>query len=347
MTAPIPELPMRSPLLLFGVAALFLALAKAPSFAQKKPLVVEPPPESPSLEPEVQKAWRDLGAEPLWSGRLRGLFAVPSKRKDGLIDSTPAFVFSRPMKGDLTKTPQPNVSFAVIADGTASMAPAQIAQLKTMTNLVRLAVAAPAVAKPAPGVIPGLGDLNSLEHLAVTAPQGDDVLVDQEIYRLPKLRTLQLTGGRYTEKGLAKIAAMNTIECLSLQFVPLTDAGFQRISRITRLKVLSVTSTGDAKGSRITKEAAEAIAQCPNLEELHLRSAGVSKDALRTISGMHQLKSLSLESETVPDAELDDLYTIKSLRYLNLTNSKISPAGLKSLAMARGARTNLTIIGPK
>lgn len=158
----------------------------------------------------------------------------------------------------------------------------------------------------------GLAHLESLKKLVwlslASSPAQDSQLTDAGLDHLGELRDLRflhLGGTKVTDRGLAKLVALNNVEWLGLGFTyeGITDEGLAIISE-----------------------------QFPKLQTLGLLYTSVTDDGLRHLRGLASLEQLDLSFTKIQGGELNQLARLPKLKWLGLGGPKITDASLAKLA---------------
>jgi hypothetical protein len=175
-----------------------------------------------------------------------------------------------------------------------------------------------------------------------------------------RLRTLNLSGARLTDKGLALLEGLTALEAIDLTGTGVTDAGLQRLRNLKRLKLLIVAQT------KVTGSGLAGLAMRDSLEGLHLNATAVTDAGLAELAGYKNLRrmtllethvsdaglrslgeldleALDLGSPNVADPGMDHLKKCSRLGILTLWGTQVTPRGLKKL---QGLPiTGLTLVG--
>jgi hypothetical protein len=120
-----------------------------------------------------------------------------------------------------------------------------------------------------------LADAPSLEHINLSngSKPADTIPEDQLVHlaRLPKLRFLQLSSIKTTDRGAKMLCQLPAVEELWLDrsCAHLTDAGLQDLARIERLTRLGA-------GGTFTRQGLDALARAKQLDYVILSTAGIS-----------------------------------------------------------------------
>jgi hypothetical protein len=123
--------------------------------------------------------------------------------------------------------------------------------------------------------------------------------------RLNRLEFLDLgwtlPGGGITAKGLARLAGLERLTCLNLDFATLAPGGLRALPAFPRLRELSVKRTTTAD------------------------------DDLPSVARLPRLRVLALDGTTVGDAGLQTLAACRSLRAVSLGGTNVTAEGVRRL----------------
>jgi hypothetical protein len=135
----------------------------------------------------------------------------------------------------------------------------------------------------------GMGSTAAV-HIAHTFPRLRKLYIDNssigdlgviELARMPALQTLTLNGTRVTDKGLAAVPHLKTLEELQLSF-DITDHSAKILSRCKGLRVLRLFHT------KVTDRGLQDLGTLPALRELELRgNTGITNQALSAFINAH------------------------------------------------------------
>ncbi|MDB5391919.1 MAG: hypothetical protein JWM11_7565, partial [Planctomycetaceae bacterium] len=174
------------------------------------------------------------------------------------------------------------------------------------------------------------------------------------IKKFPYLKSLTLTRGQATDKGLESLKGLAHLEfvCL-LSAWGLTDSGMAHVAALPRL-----TRFCTDRAEQLTDETLRQFGHATNLRDLvidggrfsdiglqHLKSLKTLKNlrigsaeplitdqGLAELAGHVTLESLSLENTKITDAGLKHLHGMLQLTELDLSGSEVTPAGLAGLS---------------
>jgi hypothetical protein len=136
---------------------------------------------------------------------------------------------------------------------------------------------------------------------------------------LAKLRLLSLhRADKITDKGLAYIGSLTTLQVLDLYHTKITDAGMEHVERLQQLQRLSVHETA------LTDAGLSHLANLKELTALNLSGTRVSDRGLVHLAGLAKLGWLQLRNTAVTDEGLRHLRGLTALHELYLDSDKIS-----------------------
>ena len=238
-----------------------------------------------------------------------------------------------------------------------------IIHLKKMRSLKKLDIASSQVTDRG---LEYLAQIKTLEHLEL--PQRDQRITDiglAHLGQLPNLKHLAVSEMHYafpnmnkewyTDKGLAELAKCRLLEDLSIGSIGITDAGIERIAKLTNLKKLhlfgcvNVTDAGLAKLTSLKSlkdldisRANTTIAGVNQLNSLtnltRLDVFGLKRDgSTLDISGLTNLENVSLwfsseAGDAFTDADLVCLADLKRLKWLQIGPRHFTDRGIAYLA---------------
>jgi len=165
--------------------------------------------------------------------------------------------------------------------------------------------------------------------------------LSEHLRRLPKLRWLELRNSRVTDRGLACVSELRTLERLYVRNyvdentppISVTDAGFVHFRNLSRLTTLTLTN-GDITGTGLKH-----VVGFPNLKLVDLRNTKLTDDALSHLSSQKRLKSLILSHTPITNAGLRHLQPLTGLEELFLFDTKVTDVGMEILPAMKNLRT--------
>lgn len=224
--------------------------------------------------------------------------------------------------------------------------------------------------KPTAEVISQLGQQTMLRELDLTGSPVDPIIANA-LSGLSHLQSINLDGTAAGDSAAAALSALS-VEVLSLNGTPLTDAGLQEIGKIKTLKELSVAKTQvtgvgfralknaklvklNASSTRFGVDGLINLRGMKSLEELHLFAAGiVEQPKAKVFTTMPNLRVLNLSSNTISGPGMHQLFKgLKNLEELHLDSTQVDDNGLAALITCRKlklvnvGRTRCTLLGAK
>ncbi len=159
--------------------------------------------------------------------------------------------------------------------------------------------------------------------------------------QLPRLRTIRFSGGGIGDAQLQDVAAAPVVQNLFLGEVVVTEKGLAHLREVKTLELLSVQS------SKVTADGVKALVGIENLKSLTLSATALGPGGFRLLGGMTGLEYLNLESTRATDADVAHLAALAKLTHLDLGyNPGVTDAGLQHLTGLRRL-TGLRLYGTK
>lgn len=192
---------------------------------------------------------------------------------------------------------------------------------------------------------PARGFFDEVETLDLYDPADADLA---PLAAFTRLRSLQVSGNRISDKGLEAIARLPSLEDLSLALdvrgspvlgrpvsalviadSDITAAGLARLRQLPRLKTLSLPGS-------ITDAGLREISALTKLEKLWIISLGdrptvwprLTASGTAHLGKLKMLRELHLSYMPLDDSELAFIESLTRLEYLDLNQTKIADAGL-------------------
>lgn len=173
----------------------------------------------------------------------------------------------------------------------------------------------------------GLVHLNELKSLRTLHVRECRLVTDKILARLKELGSLEdltLSGTRVTDAGMTDLTGLPHLKRLWLQGTPVTDAGVARLKDLKTVQWLALPS-------RMTDAGLPSIGGMKSLRILWLDGDRITDAGLARLEGLTGLEYLSLPPG-VTDAGLVHLEKLPHLRRLELGKTKVTDAGLAQLA---------------
>ena len=145
----------------------------------------------------------------------------------------------------------------------------------------------------------------------------------------PRLRDLNLSETRATDRGLAHLARLPKLRELSLRGTAVTDRGVAHLAALKQLKSLLLGET------KITGLAFGRFPDNARLERLDLGDTAVDDAGVKHIARFTRLDSLWLSNTLLTDPGIEHLARLKRLTVLDLDGTRISDASVPHLAKLR------------
>lgn len=175
-------------------------------------------------------------------------------------------------------------------------------------------------------VLAGKSDTLDLSGVTVTdddlAPLADRS-TSHEQAAVP--REVRLGPSRLTERGIARLAAIDSLETLVLGETRLDDAGAAHLAPLPKLRVLNVPL------AEITDAGLASLAKMQSLELLRVGSPKVTDAGLAALADHPSLRQLIIVDTPLTDAVLEHVRRMPKLESLYLFNTKISDEALAEL----------------
>jgi hypothetical protein len=162
---------------------------------------------------------------------------------------------------------------------------------------------------------------------------GDPPVVREEIPRFESLESFTLGIG--PEDRFDKVAALSK-NLKHLRMASSTRPSPEQLAKVGEMRSLErLVLNGPDK-----KVALRGIANLVNLEELELRSVGITDNDLAPLLSLPRLKALNFQGNRISDAGLKALAGIRTLKTLVVSGTTITPRGI---AEVRALRPDLKI----
>ncbi|WP_442481720.1 redoxin domain-containing protein [Aeoliella sp. SH292] len=191
---------------------------------------------------------------------------------------------------------------------------------------------------------------------------GDLELSNAGVNALTKLASLQKLSisGNCDDSCMASIAAMPSLEELSIQHTRVTDEGFAQMAKSATLQQIQIT------GNRMTTRCIETLATMPGLQRVGLMNVDprvdgepiwkqleslsfvktelwlcecppLGQEDMAKLANFRDLASLRIDGgQALTDADLRHIQHLDKLKYLEITSSVVTDEGLKSIGSLSG-----------
>jgi hypothetical protein len=153
----------------------------------------------------------------------------------------------------------------------------------------------------------------------------------EKLRELTELEDLNLGGcvSRVTDRGLAVLGQIKSLDRLNLDGAGITDEGVARLRPLSGLSVLSLSSTG------ITDRGLESLREMHRFQRLYLNHTAVT-DAVALMPGKcwPLLRILELDSTGIDDAGLMNLKDCLALTALSVRDTAVTSDGIARFRQA-------------
>ncbi len=149
---------------------------------------------------------------------------------------------------------------------------------------------------------------DTLRELTLRRTVSDEGL--SAVARFTHLRTLTISGPNATDKGIAELGNLRSLESLNAAYTTIKGAGLQHLTALKR---------ADFENAGITSEGIRSFAGLVELEYLGLNGTRIDGDALTHLRGLRTLVRLDARRTKIGNESLRDLDSLHSLEHLDLT----------------------------
>jgi Leucine-rich repeat (LRR) protein len=153
-------------------------------------------------------------------------------------------------------------------------------------------------------------DIISLEELVLPYDITDAGV--EHLSTMASLKKINLGGHGITDKSMARLAQMKSLERLEILSNNVTDAGMEKLSHCPNLKSLKLT------GTPITDEGLPHLTKIKTLNKLDLNSTQVTGKGLAVLKALPQLTEFSFLIGNLGEDATSNIGQIKTLTYLSL-----------------------------
>jgi hypothetical protein len=148
----------------------------------------------------------------------------------------------------------------------------------------------------------------------------------QQIAKLRRLSTANLSRTEITDDQLACLENMNHLSNLLISGATISDAGIAHLASLPALQHLEVCNT------KVTDAGMSDIAKISSIAVLSLSGTGITNQGIKQISHMPNINWLIIENTKVTDEGLPYLETLPELKRLTISkNMNISDEALEKL----------------
>jgi internalin A len=154
----------------------------------------------------------------------------------------------------------------------------------------------------------------------------------RSISKATGLRVLDVSGNRFTARGLADITKLANLEELNLSFTSINDASMDQVVKLKHLTYLNVSNTN------VTQTGIIDLAKLPALTKLHIAGNDIGDEALHQIARLKVLKVLNAAATRVSCKSYHDVSGLVNLDTLNLSATNLTEQSLKPLSTLKNLK---------
>jgi hypothetical protein len=151
----------------------------------------------------------------------------------------------------------------------------------------------------------------------------------EQLLRSRQLEECVLIGCELPKNGIAFLGSQTSMKWLDLSFMPLMDSHCQTLAALTTLERLSLESTS------ISSDGLLHLANLSKLTELDLSDTKVDDQAVALIAKLPALETLWLTETQITDQGLIALEKMNSLKFVQVDGSRITKDGWKAFLQKR------------
>ena len=217
----------------------------------------------------------------------------------------------------LTKLKRLDLQFTKVTEAGVKM-------LQTSLPMCRIKVTKPDIwalekSKPAASQAEIVAEVKKLRATVsyYTTLRGDKLVTGVSVY-----------SGKFTDAGVAKLAALKHLRRIALHNTQITDAGLAHLKGLSYLQSLGIG------GTKVTSQGLRHLKGLTQLNALTLTGTKVTDPGLGHLSSLGNLERLFLGDTKVTDQGLTHLKGLKKLRWLSLRKSKVTGRGVQELKTA-------------
>lgn len=157
------------------------------------------------------------------------------------------------------------------------------------------------------------------------------VLLGDDLYRRATVAQLG-NGAELDQSGptslIATLKEFKHVESLSCHSKNLTDSGVGRLTELSQLRKLTLSSP------RITNVGLIDLLEFENLQSLNLSDTSITDSGIRTVARQKHLRELDLSATDISDAGLAHLSTLNNLTILKLGGTLVTNSGKQAIQQA-------------
>ena len=138
-----------------------------------------------------------------------------------------------------------------------------------------------------------------------------------------QLVELDAGGSPVNDEGLLALCAARGLEKLTLRAATITDAGFQPVAQLLKLKELNLAEIPGLTGTGFAD-----IAELSGLAVVTLSDSGITDKGMKSIARLFELKHLDLDRTKITDDGIKQLAGKRALEKLSVQETKVGDSGL-------------------
>lgn len=176
----------------------------------------------------------------------------------------------------------------------------------------------------------GFRELGGLKSLVILKLDGTNLTLAETgatFAQFQKLIELDVGGSPVGDEGVLALCAARSLEKLTLRATNFTDAGFQPIAQLLKLKELQLGELPHLTGTGFAD-----IAELRALESVILSDSGITDKGMKAVGNLRELKHLDLDRTKITDDGIKFLASKRALEKLSFQETKVGDSGLLAVA---------------
>ncbi|MCO8124060.1 hypothetical protein NHH03_20115 [Stieleria sp. TO1_6] len=186
----------------------------------------------------------------------------------------------------------------------------------------------------------------AIESAAKVRRDGDGAIIEvdlrespslevlSQLPKLPKLRSVLLSGTALTDAELKNVGRISSLENLDLRGCGVTDLGLATLTDLGHLK--SIKFSGSDGVTQVTDVGLEKLSALKTLKVIALDFLPISDKGLKSIAKLTELRELYLAGTKITDASASTIGSFSQLSKLRVASTAIGDAGVTQLAGLSG-----------
>ncbi len=171
-----------------------------------------------------------------------------------------------------------------------------------------------------------LGQFDQIVALDLTGTPCEDADLETFFKHGEKLRWLDLSGTKITDRCLGQLVKCKNLEWIGLAKTAISDEGIRTLSQHTRLTGIFAPMT------RLSDKVVDHLMKMKQLRSINLSWTSVTDSGLKQLASLEKLEWLAVAKNSITDAGLTSISKNTSIQYLNLNFNSISDLSMKHLA---------------